>query len=76
MPRRGGKVVIGDTIRFGYYTQDGISIKPGQKVIEVIRGSADADAAREAMVEVFTISSPTCRSEKKSSRPLAHIRRS
>jgi ATP-binding cassette subfamily F protein uup len=32
-----GKVVIGDTIKFGYYTQRGIEIKPGQKVIEVIR---------------------------------------
>lgn len=32
-----GKVVIGETVQFGYYTQDGIVIKPGQKVIEVIR---------------------------------------
>ncbi len=32
-----GKVVIGETIKFGYYTQAGINIKPGQKVIEVIR---------------------------------------
>ncbi|WP_339648518.1 ABC-F family ATP-binding cassette domain-containing protein [uncultured Salegentibacter sp.] len=32
-----GKVVIGETIKFGYYTQAGITIKPGQKVIEVIR---------------------------------------
>ena len=32
-----GKVVIGETIQFGYYTQKGINIKPGQKVIEVIR---------------------------------------
>ena len=32
-----GKVIIGDTVKIGYYTQDGIEIKPGQKVIEVIR---------------------------------------
>ena len=32
-----GKVIIGDTIQFGYYTQDGMNIKDGQKVIDVIR---------------------------------------
>ncbi|MCF6350134.1 MAG: ABC-F family ATP-binding cassette domain-containing protein [Flavobacteriaceae bacterium] len=32
-----GKVVIGDTVKFGYYRQSGIVIKPGQKVIEVIK---------------------------------------
>jgi len=32
-----GKVIIGDTIKIGYYTQDGIDIKQGQKVIDVIR---------------------------------------
>lgn len=32
-----GKIVIGDTVKVGYYTQDGIHIKPGQKVIEVVR---------------------------------------
>lgn len=37
----GGKVVVGDTIKFGYYTQKGIEIKPGQKVIEVIREFGD-----------------------------------
>ncbi|SHG44046.1 ATP-binding cassette, subfamily F, uup [Salegentibacter echinorum] len=36
-----GKVVIGETIKFGYYTQKGITIKPGQKVIEVIREFGD-----------------------------------
>lgn len=36
-----GKVVIGDTVKFGYYTQDGITIKEGQKVIEVIREYGD-----------------------------------
>ncbi len=33
----GGKIVTGETIKFGYYTQDGIEVKKGQKVIEVIR---------------------------------------
>ena len=32
-----GKVVLGDTLKIGYYTQDGIQIKQGQKVIDVIR---------------------------------------
>ncbi len=36
-----GKVVVGETIKFGYYTQAGIVIKPGQKVIEVIREFGD-----------------------------------
>ncbi len=36
-----GKVVIGDTVKFGYYTQDGIKIKEGQKVIDVIREFGD-----------------------------------
>lgn len=37
LPPDSGKVVIGDTIKFGYYSQGGISIKEGQKVIEVIK---------------------------------------
>jgi len=36
-----GKVVIGETVQFGYYTQKGITIKPGQKVIEVVREFGD-----------------------------------
>jgi ABC transport system ATP-binding/permease protein len=36
-----GKVIIGDTIKFGYYTQDGITIKPQQKVIDVIKEFGD-----------------------------------
>jgi ABC transport system ATP-binding/permease protein len=32
-----GKVVVGETVKFGYYTQNGIHIKKGQKVIEVIK---------------------------------------
>ncbi len=37
IPVDGGKVVVGETIKFGYYTQSGIEIKPGQKVIEVVK---------------------------------------
>ena len=37
IPLDGGKVVVGETIKFGYYTQTGIVIKEGQKVIEVIK---------------------------------------
>jgi len=37
IPVDSGKVVIGETIKFGYYTQDGINPKPGQKVIEIIK---------------------------------------
>jgi len=32
-----GKVVIGETVKFGYYTQAGIVVKEGQKVIEVVK---------------------------------------
>jgi ATP-binding cassette subfamily F protein uup len=36
-PIDGGKVVVGETVKFGYYTQKGIAVKEGQKVIEVIK---------------------------------------
>lgn len=36
-----GKVVIGETLKMGYYTQDGIAVKPGQRVIEVIKEFGD-----------------------------------
>ena len=28
---------MGETVQMGYYTQAGIEVKPGQKVIEVIQ---------------------------------------
>ncbi|SCX78826.1 ABC-F family ATP-binding cassette domain-containing protein [Flavobacterium caeni] len=37
IPPDQGKVVTGDTIKIGYYTQSGINPKPGQKVIDVIK---------------------------------------
>ncbi len=33
----GGKIILGETVKFGYYTQGGIEVKPGQKVIDVIK---------------------------------------
>ncbi len=36
-----GKIIIGETVKFGYYTQKGIKIKTGQKVIEVIKEFGD-----------------------------------
>ncbi|QJP33012.1 ABC-F family ATP-binding cassette domain-containing protein [Nonlabens sp. Ci31] len=32
-----GKVVIGETVKIGYYTQNGMETKPGQKVIDVVK---------------------------------------
>lgn len=37
----GGKVVVGETLKFGYYDQKGIAIKEGQKVIDVVREFGD-----------------------------------
>ena len=36
-----GKIVIGDTIVFGYYTQDGLQLKEDKTVIDVIRDIAE-----------------------------------
>jgi len=36
-----GKVVIGETVKIGYYTQGGIKAKPNQKVIDVIKEFGD-----------------------------------
>jgi len=36
-----GKITKGETVKFGYYTQNGITIKPEQKVIDVIREFGD-----------------------------------
>ena len=37
LPLDGGKVVVGETIKIGYYTQSGINPKPGQRVIDIIK---------------------------------------
>jgi ATP-binding cassette subfamily F protein uup len=36
-----GKIVIGETVQFGYYTQKGMKIKEEQHVIDVVREIAD-----------------------------------
>jgi len=36
-----GKVVVGDTVKFGYYTQSGITPKPEQKVIDILKEFGD-----------------------------------
>ncbi|MFC2110531.1 ABC-F family ATP-binding cassette domain-containing protein [Bacteroidota bacterium] len=36
-----GKVILGETVKYGYYTQNGIQAKEGQKVIEVIKEFGD-----------------------------------
>jgi ATP-binding cassette subfamily F protein uup len=36
-----GKIIQGETLKFGYYTQDGIKPKPLQKVIDVVREFGD-----------------------------------
>ncbi len=37
----GGRIVIGDTVRFGYFSQEGLKFDEGQKVIDVITDIAD-----------------------------------
>lgn len=36
-PVDAGKVILGETVKYGYYTQAGIEVKEGQKVIEVVK---------------------------------------
>jgi ATP-binding cassette subfamily F protein uup len=36
-----GKIIIGETVKFGYYTQGGITPKPNQKVIDIVREFGD-----------------------------------
>lgn len=40
-PLDGGKVVVGDTVVFGYYSQDLIKVDDNKKVIDVIRDIAE-----------------------------------
>ncbi|MBK8055043.1 MAG: ABC-F family ATP-binding cassette domain-containing protein [Saprospiraceae bacterium] len=41
LPPDGGKIVVGDTIVFGYYTQDGLIVNEDKMVIDVIRDIAE-----------------------------------
>lgn len=36
-----GKVVVGGTVKFGYYTQDGINLQEDKRVIDVVRDVAE-----------------------------------
>ena len=36
-----GRIVIGDTVRFGYFSQDGLKFNEQQKVIDVVRDIAE-----------------------------------
>jgi ATP-binding cassette subfamily F protein uup len=36
-----GKIVMGDTVQFGYYSQEGIQLKEDKRVIEAVREIAD-----------------------------------
>lgn len=40
-PVDAGKVIIGETVLFGHYSQTGITIKDNQRVLEVVRDIAD-----------------------------------
>src|SRR5690606_27416878 len=35
------KIVLGDTVKIGYYSQHGLNFKPGKRVLEVVRDIAD-----------------------------------
>lgn len=37
----GGKVIVGETVVYGYYSQTGIPLKDGQRVIEAVREVAE-----------------------------------
>lgn len=37
----GGKIVIGETVKFGYYTQNGMRLKEDQRIIEVVKNIAE-----------------------------------
>lgn len=37
----GGKVVVGETVVYGYYSQSGLGLKEGQRVIEAVREVAE-----------------------------------
>ena len=41
LPPDSGRIVIGDTVRFGYFSQEGLKFSEGQKVIDVVRDIAE-----------------------------------
>jgi ATP-binding cassette subfamily F protein uup len=40
-PPTSGKIIIGETVHFGYYDQEGLQLKADMTVIDVIREIAD-----------------------------------
>jgi ATP-binding cassette subfamily F protein uup len=61
----GGKIVVGDTIVFGYYTQDGLVLNEDKMVIDVIRDIAEyiplekgQKISAESMLERFLFPRP------------------
>lgn len=42
-----GKVVIGETVNIGYYEQDGLNFKDGQKVIDILKEKAEIVQLRD-----------------------------
>ncbi len=42
-----GTIERGETLRIGYYRQDGINFKPGQTVLEIVRDIAETVAAKD-----------------------------
>lgn len=65
LPPDSGKIVVGDTIVFGYYTQDGLVINEDKTVIDVIRDIADyipldkgQKITAESMLERFLFPRP------------------
>jgi ATP-binding cassette subfamily F protein uup len=60
-----GKIVVGDTVVFGYYTQDGLIVNQDKTVIDVIRDIADyipldkgQKITAESMLERFLFPRP------------------
>ncbi len=41
LPSDTGKVIVGDTVVFGYYRQDGLQLKEDKRVIDVVRDIAE-----------------------------------
>ena len=41
LPPDDGRIVVGDTIKFGYFSQDGLQFNPDKKVIDIITDIAD-----------------------------------
>ncbi|MCC6816201.1 MAG: ABC-F family ATP-binding cassette domain-containing protein [Saprospiraceae bacterium] len=60
-----GKVIIGDTVKFGFYEQDGLLLTEDKRVIDVVRSIADyiplkkgKRLSAEALLERFLFSRP------------------